>query len=119
MRSRKEREILINRKYTDLNIVEIDTVVGLQEEVYCFLTLFWRNMLIFKLESQTTEEVTRKFKILQILIPLAIHKSFLSIILTYNGHEFFDVNNVKCIHSTGEYVTHFSFVFHICLVKKE
>ena len=48
-RTRKEREILINRKYTDfiefttnnpdLNIVEMDTVEGLQEEGDCFLTL--------------------------------------------------------------------------------
>lgn len=48
-RSRKEREILINRNYTDfidfiannhdLNIVEMDTVEGLQNEDDCFLTL--------------------------------------------------------------------------------
>lgn len=48
-RTRKEREILINRKYTDfiefissnpdLNIVEMDTVEGLQTESDCFLTL--------------------------------------------------------------------------------
>ena len=64
-RTRKEREILINRKYTDfldytsknpyLNIVEMDTVEGLQTDDDCFLTLFWRKsnfMLIFKLESK-------------------------------------------------------------------
>lgn len=69
-RTRKEREILINRTYEDftnyitknpdVNIVEMDTVIGLQEESVCFLTLLWRKskfMLIFKLESQTTDEV--------------------------------------------------------------
>lgn len=48
-RTRKEREILINRTHEnftnyisnnpDVNIVEMDTVVGLQEESDCFLTL--------------------------------------------------------------------------------
>ena len=112
-RTRKEREILINRKYTDfiefttnnpdLNIVEMDTVEGLKEEGDCFLTLLWRKskfMLIFKLESQTTEEVTRIFEILQTLIPLDIYKYLFEVILTDNGHEFFDVNNIECIHST-------------------
>ena len=121
-RTRKEREILINRKYSDfldyisrnpyLNIVEMDTVEGLQTESDCFLTLFWRKsnfMLIFKLESQTTEEVTRIFEILQTFIPEEDYKNLFPIILTDNGHEFFDVNNIECIHETGEYVTHLFF----------
>ena len=79
-RTRKEHEILINRKYTDfiefisnnpdLNIVEMDTVEGLQTESNCFLTLLWRKskfMLIFKLESQTTDEVTRIFETYKLL----------------------------------------------------
>lgn len=121
-RTRKEREILIGRKYTDfiefitnnsdLNIVEMDTVEGLKNEADCFLTLLWRKskfMLIFKLESQTTDEVSRIFEILQTLIPLEIYKHLFQVILTDNGHEFFDVNNIECIHSTGEYVTHLFF----------
>lgn len=117
-RTRKEREILIGRthdefiKYIsnnpDLNIVEMDTVEGLKEESDCFLTLFWRKskfMLIFKLESQTTEEVTRIFEILQQLIPYDDYKKLFQVILTDNGHEFFDVQNIECMHSTGEYVT--------------
>lgn len=73
-RTRKEREILKGRKYTnfieyilanpDANIVEMDTVEGLQEEGDCFLTLLWRKsrfMLIYKLENQTMEEVSRIF----------------------------------------------------------
>lgn len=121
-RTRKEREILINRKYTDfidfisdnpdLNIVEMDTVEGLQKESDCFLTLLWRKskfMLIFKLESQTSEEVTRIFNQIQNIIPLGIYKNLFQIILTDNGHEFFDVNNIECIQSTGEYVTHLFF----------
>lgn len=121
-RTRKECEILINRKYKDfieytsnnpeLNIVEMDTVEGLKDESDCFLTLLWRKskfMLIFKLESQTTEEVTRMFEILQTLIPLDVYRNLFQVILTDNGHEFFDVDNIECIHTTGEYVTHLFF----------
>ena len=121
-RTRKEREILIGRSYEDfinytsknpdLNIVEMDTVEGLQTESDCFLTLFWRKshfMLIFKLESQTTDEVTRVFEILQTIIPEEDYKKLFQVILTDNGHEFFDVNNIEYIHETGEYVTHLFF----------
>ena len=117
-RTRKEREILINRKYEDFqkfinnhpdfNIVEMDTVEGLKDENDCFLTLLWRKskfMLIFKLENQTTEEVSRIFNILQQLIPYDDYKRLFQVILTDNGHEFFDVLNIECMHSTGEQVT--------------
>ena len=117
-RTRKEREILINRKYDDFqkfisnhpdfNIVEMDTVEGLKEETDCFLTLLWRKskfMLIFKLESQTSEEVSRIFNILQTLIPYDDYKRLFEVILTDNGHEFFDLLNIECMHSTGEQVT--------------
>ena len=90
----------------------MDTVEGLQNEADCFLTLFWRKshfMFIFKLESQTTEEVTRIFEILQTFIPIEDYKRLFQVILTDNGHEFFDVNNIECIHETGEYVTHLFF----------
>ena len=117
-RTRKEREILINRKYDDFqkfisnhpdfNIVEMDTVEGLKDENDCFLTLLWRKskfMLIFKLESQTSEEVSRIFNILQTLIPYDDYKRLFEVILTDNGHEFFDLLNIECMHSTGEQVT--------------
>ncbi len=121
-RTRQEREILIGRTYEDftnyisnnpdLNIVEMDTVEGLQEESDCFLTLLWRKskfMLIFKLESQTTDEVTRIFEYLQTILLYEDYISLFQVILTDNGHEFFDVNNIECIQSTGEYVTHLFF----------
>lgn len=114
-RTRKEREILIGRKYDDfckyvmenpdLNIVEMDTVEGLQEESDCFLTLLWRKskfMLIFKLESQTTDEVTRVFEYLQQTLFDDDYRNLFPIILTDNGHEFFDVLNIECDHENGE-----------------
>ena len=59
----------------------MDTVEGLQTESDCFLTLLWRKsklMLIFKLEFQITDEITRIFETLQVLIPLDIYKIFIS-----------------------------------------
>ena len=90
----------------------MDTVEGLQTEGDCFLTLLWRKtkfMLIFKLNTQTTKEVSRIFEILQNLIPLNVYKKLFQVILTDNGHKFFDVNNIECIHQTGEYITHLFF----------
>lgn len=117
-RTRKEREILIGRKYEDfikytsenpdLNIVEMDTVEGLQEESDCFLTLLWRKskfMLIFKLEFQTTDEVTRIFEYLQETLLEDDYKKLFQVILTDNGHEFFDVDNIECCHKTGEFIS--------------
>ena len=66
-------------------------------------------MLIFKLEKQTTDEVSKIFNILQELIPYESYKQLFQVILTDNGHEFFDVNNIECIQSSGEYVTHLFF----------
>lgn len=66
----------------------MDTVEGLQKEGDCFLTLLWRKskfMLIFKLESQTTEEVTRIFEILQTLIPLNIYFKLFLLIMDMNS----------------------------------
>lgn len=117
-RTRQEREILTGRKYDDflefisknpdLNIVEMDTVEGLQSDSKCILTLFWRKsnyMLMFLLESQTTEEVTRVFDYLQNILPENEYKKLFQVILIDNGHEFYDVLNIECNHKTGEYIT--------------
>ncbi len=87
----------------------MDTVVVLQEESDCFLTLLWRKtkfMLIFKLETQNTNEVSRIFEYLQQIIPEEDYKKLFPIILTDNGHEFFDVLNIECNYKTGEYISH-------------
>lgn len=114
-RTRQEREILIGRKYedfieyisknSDLNIVEMDTVEGLQSDSKCILTLFWRKsnfMLMFLLENQTTDEVTKVFEYLQQTLLEDDYKRLFKVILTDNGHEFYDVLNIECHHKTGE-----------------
>ena len=114
-RTRKEREIRIGRTYDDftkhiidnheLNIVEMDTVIGKRGENPCLLTLLWRKskfMLIFLLESQTTDEVTKVFEYLQQTLVEDDYKKLFQVILTDNGHEFYDVLNIECYHKTGE-----------------
>lgn len=117
-RTRQEREILKGRKYLDFieyiskhpnaTIVEMDTVEGIKDEPFCFLTLLWRKsnfMLIFKLEEQTKEEVGKIFKYLQETLTLEEYKKMFEVILTDNGHEFYGVEDIECIQATGEYVT--------------
>ena len=117
-RTRQEREILIGRKYTDfleftsknseLNIVEMDTVEGLKTDSKCILTLFWRKsnfMLMFLLESQTTDEVTKIFEYLQQTLLEDDYKKLFQVILTDNGTEFYDVLNIECNHKTGEQIS--------------
>lgn len=114
-RTRQEREILIGRKYEDfieytgkhpdLNIVEMDTVEGLQSDSKCILTLFFRKsnfMLMFLLESQTTSEVSKVFEYLQQSLDKDDYKRLFQVILTDNGTEFYDVSNIECHHQSGE-----------------
>ena len=69
-------------------------------------------MLVFKLEDQTMDEVTRIFETLQSLIPLDIYKNLFQVILTDNGHEFFDVNNIECIHQLANMLLIYFWVIH-------
>lgn len=121
-RTRKEREIRIGRTHDDFikyisdnpdaNIVEMDTVEGIKDEPYCFLTLLWRKskfMLIFKLENQTKEEVVRVFRYLQSMLVYEDYQKLFQVILTDNGHEFFDVENIECHFETGEKITNLFF----------
>lgn len=63
-------------------------------------------MLMFLLESQTTDEVTRIFEYLQKVLQEDDYKKLFQVILTDNGHEFYDALNIECNHKTGEYITH-------------
>ena len=117
-RTKQERLIRINRTYEDfskyiienpdLNIVEMDTVIGSREQGPCFLTLMWRKakfMLIFLLQSKTSSEVTRIFDELQNILSYEEYTKLFQVILTDNGSEFFDVANLETYHKTGEVIT--------------
>ena len=117
-RTRQEQEIRIGRTYDDfknyifenpdLNIVEMDTVEGISEDFKCLLTLYWRKthfMMIFLLETQTTDKVTQVFEYLQQEIFEDEYKNLFPVILTDNGHEFFDVQNIEYNHKTGKQIS--------------
>lgn len=63
------------------------------------------------------DEVTRIFETLQSLIPLDIYKNLFQVILTDNGHEFFDVNNIECIHQLANMLLIYFWVIHTPLDK--
>lgn len=117
-RTRKEREIRINRTYDDFieyikknpdsNIVEMDTVIGKIDEPKCMLTLLWRKshfMIIMLLQNKTTAQVTNAFEYLRSIIPVDIYKKLFQVILTDNGSEFFDVESIEFNNNTGELVS--------------
>src|SRR5574344_648141 len=66
-------------------------------------------MLMFLLENQTTDEVTKVFEYLQETLLEDDYERLFQVILTDNGHEFYDVNNIELNHRTGEYISHLFF----------
>lgn len=63
-------------------------------------------MLMFLLESQTTNEITKVFEYLQQTLFEDNYKKSFQVIITTNEHKFFDVNNIEYNHKTGEYISH-------------
>ncbi len=110
-KKRLESKIRINRTYGDFinfialhpkfNIVEMDTVEGTKGGKV-FLTLFFRNsnlMLIFLLESKTTEEVIKIFDYLKNKLGIVLFQKLFRVILTDNGSEFFDPDSIEIFHN--------------------
>lgn len=99
--SLKDRSFRKNRTYKDfqkyieknpaVSIVEMDTVEGRKGTPECFLTMLFRScnlMLIFLLQTQTQEEVSRVFDHLTKVLGIELFQAVFKVILTDNGHEF-------------------------------
>ena len=75
-KNRKNDDFIVYIKgNSNLNIVEMDTVINFQKKGDCFLTLLWRKskfMLIFKLSNKSTKKVSRIYKMLQGKIPYEV-----------------------------------------------
>ena len=102
----KDTKVRINRTYEDfkdyvrhyndnnfnINIVEMDTVEGVKGyDQSVLLTLLWRQanfMLAFKLDSKTSEQVSKVFLYLKELLGYETFHTLFPIILTDNGTEF-------------------------------
>lgn len=108
---KKDTKIRINRTYENfkdyiktyndnnfnINIVEMDTVEGIKGESV-LLTLLWRQanfMLAFKLESKEATEVSKFFLYLKDLLGYEKFHTLFPIILTDNGTEFSNVNDIE------------------------
>ena len=111
--SQKSYEELIKscRQGVNLTLEEIHTinetitplVKKVRQLIICTLII-----LIFQISVKVLFIVILKMEFLNLVLQIFIISLF-QIILTDNGHEFFDVSNIECIHSTGEYVTHLFF----------
>lgn len=86
-------------QHPESDVVEMDTVKGTRDRGKCLLTMMFRSsrlMLIFLLNSCTTEEVVRVFDELTELLGTSLFEKTFPAILTDNGPEFKDVMRMEC-----------------------
>lgn len=91
--------------HPNANIVEMDTVIGKQEDKKCILTLYFRNsklMLMFLIDKYKTKSVSDVFKKLKKTLGYDTFKTLFEIILTDNGWEFSKPEDIEFDYETGE-----------------
>ena len=91
--------------YPNANIVEMDTVIGKQEDKKCILTLYFRDsklMLMFLIDKYKTKSVSDVFKTLKKILGYEVFKNLFEIILTDNGWEFSKPEDIEFDYQTGE-----------------
>lgn len=111
----EERECLIGRKIEDyfnfllnnpgINTVQLDTVEGSKDSKKCFMTLHFVNfhfMLVYLLDSQTPNEISRVFNEIQDDIGIENFKRLFPCILTDRGKEFVDPYSIEFDPHTSE-----------------
>ena len=114
-RTRKDYNYSKGRKFEDYgayikdnhncNIWQMDTIIGLRQEEACVLSLLYTRsnlQLFFKLNSKTTDEVTRIFDSIKSHLSDDLFKETFEVILTDNGSEFYDPENIEISNETGE-----------------
>lgn len=119
-RTREESLIRINRTYKDylahleahkeedISIVQMDTVEGNKggKVLLTLLLVQYNFMLIFIMDSQTTACVNKVFDWIRSTIGMDNFKKIFQVILTDNGHEFFDPLSIELDPITKEQVSH-------------
>ena len=115
-----KRDILIlkNRTYEDyldfiakhpnFNKVQLDTVIGKQNENKCLLTMYiveTHYMLIFLLDKKTMQNVTNVFKDMKDGLNIQNYRLIFRIILTDNGCEFYNPYEMEYDYNTGNKVS--------------
>ena len=106
-RTREEAKVRINRTYKDFqnfleehkeyDVVEMDTVEGIKGGKVMLTMIFvtYQFMLIFILDSQTKDEVIKKFNYLKETLTEERFEEIIKIILTDNGKEFFGAEEIE------------------------
>ena len=87
------------------NIVEMDTVIGKFEDNKCIMTLYFRKsklMLMFIIKKYKPSEVYKVFNKIRNLIGDDLYKIMFEVILTDNGWEFSETEDIEFNHETGE-----------------
>ena len=90
--------------HQNANIVEMDTVIGKQEDKKCILTLYFRNsklMLMFLIDKYKTNAVSNIFKKIRNELGYENFKFMFEIVLTDNGWEFSKPNEIEFDYNTG------------------
>lgn len=95
-------------EHPNVNIVEMDTVIGKFEDKKCILTLYFRNsklMLMFLIDKYKPKSVSNVFKQLRKNLGDDDFKKLFEILLTDNGWEFSKPEDIEFDQQTGEKLT--------------
>ena len=116
--NKRELALLNGRKYEDfllfksehpnMNIVEMDTVIGVRGTGKVLLTLFIKEthfMFIFLLNKKNVACVNEKIIYLKNTLGIKLYSKVFRIFLTDNGSEFFDVLNFEMDYENNKKVS--------------
>lgn len=95
---RYEDFVLFTTNHPQMNIVEMDTVIGQRDNRKCLLTLYIRRthfMLIFLLNKKDSASVNARINFLKEKLGIKLYSKVFRIFLTDNGTEFFSVLNFE------------------------
>lgn len=93
------------KKHPNVNIVEMDTVIGKLEDTKCILTLYFRKsklMLMFLINKYNPDNVVKVFNYLKHNLGLKTFKTIFEVILTDNGWEFSKPDDIEYNYKTNE-----------------
>jgi len=104
--------VLFTAEHPDMNIVEMDTVIGTNNESKCLFTMYIREthfMLIFLLNKKDSASVNAKINYLKETLGISLYSKIFRILLTDNGTEFFSVLNFENNTETGKKIANIFF----------
>ena len=93
-------EYAMKAKYTEDEVVEMDTVKGVREQGKRLLTMIFRRnnvMLLFLMPDGKAESVKRVFDYLEAGLGIEVFRRLFPVILTDNGSEFKKVDELELV----------------------